>query len=167
MGGVFFLIEVNWFIMCYFQVYSTVIQLFIHPYIYIYYLSILFWSLFHYRRKWQPTPVLLSGKSHGQRTLVGYSPRGCRVRHNWATEHRYEHPCRWICTPSGRIFLGVDSVLLTQPTVHHLCRHLPGSRVGWWFEHELWYQTFGSKSGLCCQDLDRLINTSVPQFLPL
>ena len=28
------------------------------------------------RRKWQPTPVLLSGKSHGQRNLVGYSPKG-------------------------------------------------------------------------------------------
>ena len=25
-------------------------------------------------RKWQPTPVLLPGKSHGQRILVGYSP---------------------------------------------------------------------------------------------
>ena len=30
-----------------------------------------------WRRKWQPTPVFLLGKSHGQRTLVGYSPRGC------------------------------------------------------------------------------------------
>ena len=29
-----------------------------------------------WRRKWQPTPVLLPGKSHGQRTLVGYSPWG-------------------------------------------------------------------------------------------
>ena len=27
-----------------------------------------------WRRKWQPTPVLLPGKSHGQRSLVGYSP---------------------------------------------------------------------------------------------
>ena len=26
------------------------------------------------RRKWQLTPVFLPGKSHGQRTLVGYSP---------------------------------------------------------------------------------------------
>jgi len=26
-----------------------------------------------WRRAWQPTPVL-PGKSHGQRTLVGYSP---------------------------------------------------------------------------------------------
>ena len=28
------------------------------------------------RRKWQPPPVFLSGKSHGQRSLVGYSPWG-------------------------------------------------------------------------------------------
>ncbi|CAI9168844.1 unnamed protein product [Rangifer tarandus platyrhynchus] len=27
-------------------------------------------------RKWQPTPVLLPGKSHGQRSLEGYSPWG-------------------------------------------------------------------------------------------
>ena len=26
--------------------------------------------------EWQATPVFLPGKSHGQRTLVGYSPRG-------------------------------------------------------------------------------------------
>ena len=28
------------------------------------------------RRQWHPTPVLLSGKSHGWRSLVGYSPWG-------------------------------------------------------------------------------------------
>ena len=28
------------------------------------------------RRQWHPTPVLLPGKSHGRRSLVGYSPRG-------------------------------------------------------------------------------------------
>ena len=37
------------------------------------------------RRKWQPTPVFLPRESCGQRSLVGYSPRGCRVGHNWAT----------------------------------------------------------------------------------
>ena len=41
-----------------------------------------------WRRKWQPSPVFLPGKSHGQRRLVGYSPWGCRrVGHNLATEH--------------------------------------------------------------------------------
>ena len=29
-----------------------------------------------WRRKWQSTPVLLPGKSHGQRSLLGYSPWG-------------------------------------------------------------------------------------------
>ena len=29
------------------------------------------------RRQWQPTPVLLPGKSHGRRSLVGCSPWGC------------------------------------------------------------------------------------------
>ena len=29
-----------------------------------------------YRRKWQPTPVFSPGKSHGQRRLAGYSPKG-------------------------------------------------------------------------------------------
>ena len=31
---------------------------------------------FPWRRKWQPTPVFLPGESHGQRSLVGYSPQG-------------------------------------------------------------------------------------------
>ena len=30
------------------------------------------------RREWQPAPVFLPGKSHGQRSLVGYSPWGCK-----------------------------------------------------------------------------------------
>ena len=31
-----------------------------------------------WRRKWQPTPVFLPGKSHGWRSLVGYSSWGCK-----------------------------------------------------------------------------------------
>ena len=30
----------------------------------------------HWRRQWHPTPVLLPGKSHGRRSLVGCSPWG-------------------------------------------------------------------------------------------
>ena len=29
-------------------------------------------------KEWQPTPVFLPGKSHGWRSLVGYSPWGCK-----------------------------------------------------------------------------------------
>ena len=35
----------------------------------------------------EPTPVLWPGKSHGQRSLVDYSPRGRRVGHDLANEH--------------------------------------------------------------------------------
>ena len=33
-------------------------------------------------RKWQVTPIFLPGDFHGQKSLVGYSPWGCRVRHD-------------------------------------------------------------------------------------
>ena len=47
-----------------------------------------------WRRKWQSTPVLLPGKSHGHRSLVGYSLWGCKESdtterlhslHSWRT----------------------------------------------------------------------------------
>ena len=51
----------------------------------------LFW-----RRKWQPTPVFLPGESHGQRSLVGYSPWGRkesdtteRLTHTYITLNMY------------------------------------------------------------------------------
>ena len=38
-----------------------------------------------WRRKWQPTPVILPGRFHGQRNLVGPSPRGHKESdYNWA-----------------------------------------------------------------------------------
>ena len=43
-----------------------------------------------WRSNWQPTPIVQIGKSHGKRTLLGYSPRGPkRVRHNLVTEQQY------------------------------------------------------------------------------
>ena len=49
-----------------------------------------------WRRKWQPIPVLLLGKSHGQKSLVGYSPWGHRVghrsaQHTHARTHAHMH----------------------------------------------------------------------------
>ena len=38
-------------------------------------------------RQWQPTPVFLPGKFHGQRSLTGFGPWSCRVGPDWATEH--------------------------------------------------------------------------------
>ena len=57
-----------------------------------------------WRRKWQPAPVFLPGKSPGQRNLVSYSPWGHRELD--ATEHTrdpsfapawFTHYCRTVC----------------------------------------------------------------------
>ena len=48
-----------------------------------------------WRREWQPTPVFLSGESHGQRSLAGYGPWGRRVGHNWATEQQLTLKAVW------------------------------------------------------------------------
>ena len=50
-----------------------------------------------WRRKWQPTPAFLPGKSRGQRSLVGYSPWGCkRVEHNLVTKEQQQYLPRHI-----------------------------------------------------------------------
>jgi len=46
--------------------------------------------------KWHPTPVFLPGKSHGQRSLVGYSPWGYkRAGHDLVTKQK-QSICRLI-----------------------------------------------------------------------
>ena len=52
-----------------------------------------------WRRKWPPTPVLLPGKSHGQRSLASYSPRGRKELDTTERLHftsNWTHiPCTW------------------------------------------------------------------------
>ena len=44
-----------------------------------------------WRRKWHPTPVFLPGNFHGQRSLAGYSPLGCkRVGHDSVTKQQQQ-----------------------------------------------------------------------------
>ena len=51
-----------------------------------------------WRRKWQPTPVFLPGKFHGQRSLVGSSPRSLkRGGHNLATKQQQQYPHKYYC----------------------------------------------------------------------
>ena len=65
-----------------------------------------------WRRKWQLTLVLLFGKANGQRSLVGYSPQGCKESDT--TERLHFHFSAlltmpkplivWITTNSGKFF---------------------------------------------------------------
>ena len=43
-----------------------------------------------WRRQWHPTPVLLPGKSHGQRSLMGCSPWGHRIGHDLAIKEPWQ-----------------------------------------------------------------------------
>ena len=50
-----------------------------------------------WNRKWQPTPGFLPGESQGGRSLVGYSPWGCKepVMTQWLSTH-YQRNRLWI-----------------------------------------------------------------------
>ena len=58
-----------------------------------------------WRRKWQSTPVLLPGKSRRQRSLVGYSPWGCKESD--MTERRSVA----VCVPGPLVSGSVDSII--------------------------------------------------------
>ena len=47
-----------------------------------------------WRRKWQPTPVSLPGKSHGQKSLASCSPSNCKER-TWLSD--WVHTCPFGC----------------------------------------------------------------------
>ena len=51
-----------------------------------------------WRRKWQPTPVFLLDKCHGQRSLVGYHPQDLkRVKDSLATKQQQHLMYQKIC----------------------------------------------------------------------
>ena len=52
-------------------------------------------------RQWHPTPVLLPGKSHGQRSLVGCSPRG-----RWGSDMTERLQCQ--CTIALHALLSME-----------------------------------------------------------
>ena len=64
-----------------------------------------------WRRKRQPTPVLLPGKFHGWRNLIGYSLWGCRIRHDRVTS-----------LSLFSLFLGPCYHTPSSPTLRHRVR---------------------------------------------
>ena len=65
-----------------------------------------------WRRKWQPTPVFLTGESHGQRTLVGYSPQGRKESDTtWATSSNLISS-QWILGSSKTFYFNGNITLI-------------------------------------------------------
>ena len=101
-----------------------------------------------WRRKWLPTPVFVPGEFHGQRSLAGHSPWGCkRVGKDWVTEHAAGNlrcilvaawishslflqrcalpfsPVMGLCSPRTKILLDIIAgarIPLTQAWTHSL-----------------------------------------------
>ena len=80
--------------------------------------SLSFFTFLHWRRKWQPTPVLLPGESQGWGSLVGCHLWGCRVGHDWsdlATEVAAEaEAARIIMIVKGYIKINYGAPLMAQ-----------------------------------------------------
>ena len=71
-----------------------------------------------WRRRWHPTPVLVPGKSHGRRSLVGCSPRG---REESATTERFHFHFSLSCIGEGN-----------GNPLQYSCLENPRDRGAWW-----------------------------------
>ena len=70
------------------------------------------------RRQWHPTPVLLPGKSHGRRSLVGCSPWGCEESD---TTEQFHFHFSMSCTGEGN-----------GDPLHCSCLENPRDGGAWW-----------------------------------
>ena len=86
-----------------------------------------------WRRKWQPTPVLMPGKSHGPRSLIGYSSWGHKESDTTERLHfhfrfQFSSVDRWcpaLCNSMNRSTPGLpvhhQHPEFTQTHVHRVC----------------------------------------------
>ena len=97
-----------------------------------------------WRRKWQPTPVFLPGKSHGQRSLTGYSPKGPKdldMTERLSTWLGHSKNCSIQCWWRSLSGIQLVNVLVWRLTASVTCLvPLLGWQEGWaqldhWLEH--------------------------------
>ena len=80
--------------------------------------SLSLFTFIHWRRKWHPTPVLLPGKSHGWRSLVGCSSWG-----RWGSDTTEQLPFHFSLSCIGE---GNDNPLQCS------CLENPRDGGAWW-----------------------------------
>ena len=68
-----------------------------------------------WRRAWQPTPVLLTGESHGQRSLVGYTVH--RITKSWTQLKRPSTHAHTL-ENTGKSTLGNLPRITSKPNIH-------------------------------------------------
>lgn len=92
-----------------------------------------------WRRKWQPTPVLLPGKFYGWRNLIGYSP--------W--DHRESDTTEWLCFHfqssccwNRHIFLNVSIIISSSPVFSKLVDQSNLTKLKGCFRVSVQFQVF-------------------------
>ena len=109
-----------------------------------------------WRRKWQSTPVLLPGKSHGQRSLVGYTVHG--VTKSWTRLSNFAFTFTW---PAN---LGQGSSLLGWERspgeekgnpLQYSCLENSIDRGAWWATYSPWG----------CKELDPTEHTRIHTYI--
>ena len=86
------------------------------------------------RREWLPTPRFLPREFHGQRSLEGYRPWGCKESDATERPHTHTHT-RALNAVSGARGLGHFPFLALSPWPHYLAplrRRLPLGKSGKW-----------------------------------
>ena len=78
-----------------------------------------------WKRKWQSTSVFLPGKSHGQRSLLGYSPWGCKkIRHDLGLNNNIYTYIQIICVMlQGKWDLSSPPEIKLLPPALEVCRY--------------------------------------------
>ena len=96
-------------------------------------------------RKWQPTPVFLPGEFHGQRSLAGYSPQGCKELDTikCAHTHTHTHTHRGIFMGIALYFISIISLgqypfILREKGKEVFCRSVT---MNIFYDTKLFYKT--------------------------
>ena len=82
-----------------------------------------------WRREWQPTPVLLPRKFHGWRSLVGYSPGGCKELDTTERLHSLLYECRFLATCTWVVVHGISQAGILEQVAIFFSRESSQLRV--------------------------------------
>ena len=121
--------------------------------------SLSLFTFMHWRRKWQPTPVLLPGESQGGGNLVGCRLWGRTVRHNWSD---LAAAAAYTLSSWTKDLENINSFKLHQPPAYHI-------GIQWWIRTTVW-ETKSYKLGVlnlgCTQDELGRFKTGVIELWP-
>ena len=124
-----------------------------------------------WRRKWQSTPALLPGKSHGRRSLIGYSPWGCKESDQTERLHFHfhfqyhlvlaAHSCPTLdtldCSPPGSSVHGILQARILQWVAMPFSRGSSQPRDQTWVSRiaGTFFTVWDTTEALHCQDQEK------------